>query len=155
MPSTSFVSGGAGVCAHRKHTINRCSIKCLVARASVALPAALSCGQRCIQISRANSQGLCRVVSLPSSQAWSHQYEESIVYPLGTSVTRSWEGTNGQIVRIARDTPPRTADLDRIGMVVSFKYPPSGTNLVTDLRCWAANQKVRKVEKNCMLYAGV
>ena len=64
-------------------------------------------------------------------------------YPSATSVTllahkqdvficngggaRSREDSNARISRIAR--PPRTVEMDRVGVVVSLRHPPSGTNL--------------------------
>jgi len=66
------------------------------------------------------------------------------MYPLAASVTllahkelvficrrrvRSRENTIVRTVRIARDTPTRTAELDQIGMVVTLRHPPGGINL--------------------------
>ena len=42
---------------------------------------------------------------------------------------RSREDAGARTARSARAAPPRTAELDRIGAVVSLSHPPSGTHL--------------------------
>lgn len=42
---------------------------------------------------------------------------------------RTRENASERTARTARVTPPRTAELDRVGAVVSLRHPPSGTHL--------------------------
>lgn len=54
---------------------------------------------------------------------------KELVFICNGGGARSKEGMDERSTRLARVAHPRTAELDRIGVVVSFRHPASGTNL--------------------------